>query len=64
MAKKTSTKTISAEEFDRKFDAGEDISAYIDWKRPIRGFPARLPDQKTPVKRAVSPRPKIAKRAP
>ena len=24
-------KTISAEELDRKFDAGEDISEYIDW---------------------------------
>ena len=22
---------ITAEEFDRRFDAGEDISAYIDW---------------------------------
>ena len=30
-------KTISAEEFDRKFDDGEDISEYVDWstaKRP------------------------------
>ena len=25
------TKSISAEEFDRKFDAGEDISDYVDW---------------------------------
>lgn len=24
-------KTISAEELDRRFDAGEDISEYIDW---------------------------------
>lgn len=24
-------KTISAEEFDRRFDDGEDISDYIDW---------------------------------
>jgi hypothetical protein len=28
--------TISAEEFDRKFDAGEDISAYVDWSSAIR----------------------------
>ena len=24
-------KTISVEEFDRKFDDGEDISEYVDW---------------------------------
>jgi CopG antitoxin of type II toxin-antitoxin system len=24
-------KTISAEEFDRRFDAGEDMSDYLDW---------------------------------
>jgi hypothetical protein len=31
--------SISSEEFDRKFDAGEDMSEYIDWtkaKRPGR----------------------------
>jgi len=30
-------KKISAKEFDRKFDAGEDIDEYVDWdhaKRP------------------------------
>jgi hypothetical protein len=26
-------KTITAEEFDRKFDDGEDISAYVDWSK-------------------------------
>ncbi len=26
-------KTISAEEFDRKFDDGEDISEYVDWSK-------------------------------
>ena len=26
-------KEISAEEFDRMFDAGEDISAYVDWDK-------------------------------
>ena len=25
------TKSISAEKFDQKFDAGEDISEYVDW---------------------------------
>ncbi|ODS51543.1 MAG: CopG family transcriptional regulator [Agrobacterium sp. SCN 61-19] len=29
-------KTISAEEFDRKFDNGEDISEYIDWSTATR----------------------------
>jgi hypothetical protein len=29
-------KTITAEEFDRRFDAGEDVSAYIDWKSARR----------------------------
>ena len=28
--KKKKTKKISTEEFDRKFDAGEDISPYLD----------------------------------
>jgi CopG antitoxin of type II toxin-antitoxin system len=31
-----STKTISAEEFDRMFDDGEDIDAYIDWSSARR----------------------------
>ena len=31
-----SVKTISAEEFDRKFDDGEDISAYVDWSKATR----------------------------
>ncbi|MDR2574710.1 MAG: antitoxin [Desulfovibrio sp.] len=29
-------KRISAEEFDRKFDAGEDISEYLDFDRAVR----------------------------
>ncbi|RKE84123.1 CopG family antitoxin [Rhizobium sp. AG855] len=29
-------KIISAEEFDRKFDDGEDISEYIDWSTATR----------------------------
>jgi predicted DNA binding CopG/RHH family protein len=28
--------TISAAEFDRKFDAGEDVSEYIDWSKARR----------------------------
>jgi len=35
--KKTIGRDISAEEFDRMFDNGEDVSAYVDWstaKRP------------------------------
>ncbi len=27
---------ITAEEFDRKFDDGEDISAYFDWSKATR----------------------------
>ena len=29
-------KKIAAEEFDKKFDAGEDISEYIDWASATR----------------------------
>lgn len=28
--------TITAEELDRRFDAGEDISAYLDWNQATR----------------------------
>ena len=28
--------TISAEEFDKKFDEGEDISRYLDWSKARR----------------------------
>jgi CopG antitoxin of type II toxin-antitoxin system len=27
----TAAKTISAEEFDRRFDNGEDVSEFLDW---------------------------------
>jgi hypothetical protein len=30
---KTKAKTISAEEFDRRFDDGEDISEYVEWDK-------------------------------
>lgn len=29
-------KTISAEEFDRRFDASEDVSEYVDWESARR----------------------------
>lgn len=54
MAKKASIKPISASEFDRMFDDGEDVSAYIDWDTEVRGFPARLPDAKSKAKAAVA----------
>lgn len=31
MKKSNATKTITAEEFDRRFDDGEDISEFVDW---------------------------------
>jgi hypothetical protein len=32
----TAKATITAEEFDEKFDNGEDISAYVDWSKARR----------------------------
>ncbi|WP_174063663.1 type II toxin-antitoxin system BrnA family antitoxin [Agrobacterium larrymoorei] len=29
-------KAINAEEFDRRFDDGEDVSDYVDWSQAIR----------------------------
>jgi hypothetical protein len=29
-------KAITAEEFDKKFDDGEDISEYVDWSKSFR----------------------------
>jgi hypothetical protein len=29
-------KAITAEEFDKKFDDGEDISEYVDWSKATR----------------------------
>lgn len=40
-------KTITAEEFDRKFDAGEDVSEYIDWSKTFRPGEEPLPVQLT-----------------
>ena len=36
-------KTISAAEFDEKFDNGEDISEYLDWENARRGVTFELP---------------------
>ena len=39
--------SITAEEFDAKFDAGEDISDYIDWDSGVMVMPGELsPGQK------------------
>ena len=32
----TVKQTITADEFDKKFDNGEDISAYVDWSKARR----------------------------
>ena len=45
-ARRSAPIAITAEEFDRKFDAGEDISAHIDWAsatRPGRDTGAESP---------------------
>jgi len=38
------TKSITAEEFDKKFDDGEDVSEYMDWStaRRINKEPKRV----------------------
>lgn len=33
---KNEKNTITAEELDRRFDAGEDISAFLDWEKARR----------------------------
>jgi hypothetical protein len=33
---KKSKTTITAEEFDRRFDRGEDVSAFLDWSKARR----------------------------
>jgi CopG antitoxin of type II toxin-antitoxin system len=40
----TGRKSITAEEFDRRFDAGEDVSEYIDWSKAerINAVPKRV----------------------
>ena len=42
--------SITAEEFDAKFDAGEDISDYIDWDSGVMVMPGELsPGQKRSI---------------
>ena len=36
MKKSSATKTITAEEFDRRFDNGEDVSEFFDWSKARR----------------------------
>jgi hypothetical protein len=40
--KKSKPVPITAEEFDRRFDAGEDISDYIDWESARRPNATRI----------------------
>ena len=48
--KEKSTQTITAEEFDRRFDAGEDISEYVDWSSGRRpGFEMKRINLDVPV---------------
>lgn len=37
------TKRISAEEFDRRFDAGEDIADHLDFENVRTVLPCRVP---------------------
>lgn len=41
MAKK---KTLTAKELDEKFDAGDDISEYVDWDQATRLVSLRIPE--------------------
>ena len=43
MKKKKVVRPITAEEFDRKFDDGEDISAYVDWSKAFRMVNVSIP---------------------
>ena len=49
---KVPVKAINAEEFDAMFDAGEDVSAYIDWDKGVMVAPGELsPGQKLSIQR-------------
>ena len=37
------TQKISAEEFDRKFDAGEDVSEHVDWDSATKKVNVEFP---------------------
>ena len=36
-------KNISADEFDKKFSAGEDMTAHVDWSKAIKRVSLDLP---------------------
>lgn len=42
-------KSISAEEFDRRFDDGEDMSDYVDWSKATRPLEELLRTQRVNV---------------
>lgn len=44
MKKKTAIKTITAEELERKFDAGESIMEYVDWENAVRRVNIDIPE--------------------
>ena len=63
-------KKITAEEFDRRFDAGEDMSEFLDWNslRPFYG-PNRKPlergeKRKASAKTPRGPRARVVAKAP
>jgi hypothetical protein len=51
-------KKISAEEFDRRFDAGEDMSAFINWDsaKPLSRSPAATIRKPEPSDIALKPK--------
>jgi hypothetical protein len=38
------TERTTAEEFDRVFDAGGDVGAYVDWEHPVESPVLRRPE--------------------
>ena len=44
MKKKNSTKTISAKEFDKKFNRGESVLAYLDLDKTLRRVNVDFPE--------------------
>lgn len=41
--KKENKVSISAEEFDAKFDAGEDMADYVDWSQSVKRINLDVP---------------------
>jgi len=52
-------KKISAEEFDRRFDAGEDMSAFINWEsaKRLSRKPSAAVIKPEPLDIALKPKP-------